>query len=247
MKRTVWITLLAVVAFLAIVIARLPANWVLPSSGSISCSAVDGTLWSATCTGLTVQGKPVGDVIWDLHPGRLLAGKLAGHVNLTRPDGSLTTDVEAGLNKSVTARNLVADVPLDPAVIPNFPRTLRGSAHLDLPLLQVDSQGNITQVQGRVEAHDLEDRSNGHLTKLGGYSVSFPAGGTGEPTGQLHDLGDGPLSVEGTLKLVHGPGMQLDSWIRARPGAPEELTDMIQILGSPDAQGRREFSMESTF
>ena len=41
--------------------------------------------------------------------------------------------------------------------------------------------GIIRQLQGRIEAHDLEERS-GNDTALGSYVVSFP-GGSGDPVG----------------------------------------------------------------
>ena len=244
MKRAFWLTLLAVVVFAGIVLARLPASWVIPSSGNLSCTAVDGSIWSGACSGLTVQGMSMGDVVWDLHPARLLMGKLAAHVVLTKGTSSARADVEVGLHKDITARNLVADLPLDPSVIPQMPSTLRGTAHLDLAQIRVE-RNIITQLQGRVELHDLVQRSSSDLTRLGDYSLTFP-GGTGEPTGQLRDLG-GPLSVDGTLRLTREPGFDLQTLVAARANASPDLKDAIQFLGSPDAQGRRPFGMSGTF
>jgi len=245
MKRAIWITLLAVVAFGVIVLARLPASWVIPSPpANVSCAAVDGSIWSGTCAGLTVQGTSVGDVVWELHPSRLLAGKLSAHVVLMRPSASARADVEVGLDKSITARNVQADLPLDPALIPQLPRTLRGSsAHADLAFARIE-KGIVKQLQGKIEAYDLEERS-GNVTKLGSYSLTFP-GGSGDPTGQLRDLG-GPLAVEGTLRLTPEPGFDLQGLVTPRRDAPPELASEIQFLGSPDAQGRRPFALAATF
>jgi general secretion pathway protein N len=265
--RTFWITLLAVVTFAVIVLARLPASWVVPTPpAAVSCAAVDGTIWNGVCTGLTVDGKPTGDVVWELHASGLLRGKIDAHVVLTKAAGtaspgalspanltSLTAapaitvraDVEAGLDKNITARNVVADLPLDPSIVPNIPPTLRGSVHADLASVRVE-KGIVTQLQGKVEAHDLEDRS-GNVTRLGSYSLTFPPSSGAEPTGQLHDLGDGPLVVEGTLRLTREPGFDLEGLVKPRPTAPAELQQNIQYLGSPDAQGRRPFSLAGTF
>jgi len=69
-RRGIWIALLAAVVFAAILIARLPAAWIIPASGArgCSCAGVDGSLWSGVCTGLTVQRTAVGDVSWELRP-----------------------------------------------------------------------------------------------------------------------------------------------------------------------------------
>ncbi|MDB6089212.1 MAG: ral secretion pathway protein [Gammaproteobacteria bacterium] len=243
-RRGLWITVLAVVAFAVIVIARLPASWVVPSPpANVACASVDGSIWNGACTGLTVGGAVVGDVVWDVHATRLLAGKLAAHVVLTRTTGSAQGDVEVGLDKSITARNVRADLPLDRALMPQLPPRLNGNAHADIALARFEN-GIVTQLQGLIEAHNLEDRS-GNITPLGNYSLTFP-GGSGEPTGQLKDQG-GPLQVEGTLRLTREPGFDLQGLVKPRADATADLTSEIQYLGSPDAQGRRPFALAATF
>jgi hypothetical protein len=247
-RRALWITVLAVVAFTAIVVARLPASWVIPvPPAAISCAAVDGSIWSGTCAGLTVQGASIGDVVWDVHALRLLTGKLSANVVLTRPRGSLRGDFDVGLDKSVTARNVHADLPLDRDVMSQLPRdlrTLRGSANADIAFAHM-AKNIITQLQGRIELHDLEDRDP-DLMPLGSYSLTFP-GGNGDPTGQLRDLG-GPLAVEGTVRLTQDqPGFDLQSYITPRADAAPGLVNQLRYLGSPDAQGRRQFGTTVTF
>ena len=245
MKRGVWIALLAAVAFAAIVIARMPAAWFVPTASAAgSCAAVEGSLWSGSCTELTVRGTPVGDVSWELRPLRLLAGKLAAHVTVVRGAASASGDAELGFGGRLTARNIVADLPLDPKLIPAVPATLHGRAHAELALAQLE-HGAITQLQGRIEAHDLEDRSGGD-TPLGSYVVTFP-GGSGDQVGKLRDV-DGPLALEGTLRLTQSPpGFELEGLIAPRRGAPPEIVNNIRFLGSPDASGRRPFSLSGTF
>jgi hypothetical protein len=243
-KSSVGIALLAVVAFAAVFVARMPARWVVPPRGAQgSCESVEGTLWEGTCGGLRVAGTAVGDLSWELHPLRLLAGKLAAHLVLAHGVADANADLELGFGGGVIARHLVADVPLDPGLIPSVPRQVRGRAHLDLALLEV-ARGIVRQLQGRIEAHDLEDRS-GLATPLGSYAVTFP-GGSGEPTGKLRDL-DGPLAVEGSLRLTRQPGFDLEGLVAPRSGAAPELVNNIRFLGSPDAMGRRPFSVAGTF
>jgi general secretion pathway protein N len=242
-KRGFWIALLAAVAFAVIVVARMPAEWLIPSSARGSCGSVEGSLWSGSCAGLIVRGTPVGDVSWTLEPSRLLRGSLAAQVSLTRGAANASADVELGLGGRLTARNLVADLPLDSKLLPGVPSSLHGRAHVELALAQIQ-HGVITQLEGRIEAHDLEDHS-GADTPLGSYLVTFP-GGSGEPVGKLHDL-DGPLALEGTLRLTRAPGYELEGLIAPRRGAPPELVNNIRFLGSPDASGRRPFSLSGTF
>jgi general secretion pathway protein N len=250
-KRGAWIALFALVAFVAILLARMPAAWVIPAgrSARAACASVEGTLWSGVCSGLRVQGAPVGDVSWELYPMRLLYGRLAGHVAAARAANTVTADVELGFGQRATLRHVKADLALDPALIPGLPATLHGRVSLDLERVRIE-HGVITQLEGRIEAHDLEDRA-GLPTPLGSYVLTFPEA-KGEPTGKLRDL-DGPLAVEGTVRLTRQPGYVLEALIAPRPGAPPEILNTLGqwsalgFLGSPDATGRRPFSLEGTF
>jgi general secretion pathway protein N len=242
-KRPLWVALVAVLAFAGIVIARRPAEWVLPRShGGLACAAIDGSLWNGTCIGLTMSGTPIGDVGWQLQPLPLLLARLS--VRLTvQGAANASTDLEVSLGGRITARNLRGDLPLDGRLIPGLPANLRGRAHLELALAEI-RRGAVTELQGRIEARDLEDRS-GNDTPLGSYELSFP-GGSGLPTGKLHDL-EGPLALEGTLRLTPQPGFELEGFIAPRSGAAPELVNNIRFLGSPDATGRRPFSLSGTF
>ena len=251
MRRVILITGLAVIAFTAILVARLPASWVVPTPPSrIACTATDGTLWNGSCAGLMVQGQPVGDVSWQLHPLRLLAGKLAAHVQLTRTGtGSAQTDFESDFSgKNVTLRNLKADFRMDPALMAQVHLDLHGSAHVDMQMARVQN-GSIAALQGRIEARDLS-QTGGSPGALGSYSLTFPGNSTPPPKGELRDLG-GPLSVEGEVTVAPQPGgianFIVQGLVAARPDAPPSLANELKMLGTPDARGRRPFSLENSF
>ena len=243
MRRTFWIALLAAVAFVVIVLTRLPASWVVPSGGSagFSCASVDGSVWSGGCGGMVVRGVALGDLTWDLKPLRLFTGALAAHVTLLHGPASVRGDAALGFGQRLTLRNLTADLPLDHRALPQLPRGLTGTLHVDLALARIE-KGTVTALEGRLEAHDLVD-THGHTTPLGSYALTFPGQ---DLTGQLQDLG-GPLAVSGTVRLTPGPGYAVEGRVAARPGAPPELVNNLLYLGSADAQGRRPFSMAGTF
>ena len=245
MKRTLIVIGLVILAFAAIVLARLPASWVLPTSQNFNCAGVEGSLWSGYCSGLTVNGVGLGDLTWQLRPTRLLLGKLAAHIELEHPPTtSARGDVEVGLGGTVIARNLTASLPLDPKLLPGAPPTLSGTLHLDLTLARVSQKGVVSRLEGHIEATDLIDRS-GYVTPLGNFAVTFP-GGTPQPTGDLQDAG-GPLSVQGKLVLTAQPGYDLSGYVTPRASANQALLNAIAFLGSPDAQGRRQFALSGTY
>jgi general secretion pathway protein N len=243
MRRTFWIALLAAVAFVVIVLTRLPASWVVPSGdrAGFSCASVDGSVWSGTCGGISVRGVALGDLTWDLKPLQLLTGALAAHVTLLHGPISMRGDAALGFGQRLTLRNLTADSAVDHRTLPQLPRGLSGTLHVDLALARIE-KGAVTALQGRFEAHDLVD-SHGHTTPLGSYALTFPGQ---DLTGQLADLG-GPLAVSGSVRLTPGPGYAVEGLVAPRPGAAPELVNNLLYLGSPDAQGRRPFSMAGSF
>ncbi len=244
MRRGILITVLAVVAFVAIVVARLPASWVVPTSPStVSCAAVDGSIWNGTCAGLTAQGSPLGDVTWNVHPLSLLTGKLSAYLVLTGPIAAVSGDFDMRLDNSVTLHNVQASVPFDRDLKRLVPvlQTLSGSANANIVSAHY-SKGFVTSIQGRIEAHDLVSHDRDGVATLGSYAVTFPAGNkSGDPTGELQDLG-GPLAVQGTLRIMQDkPGVEVHGMVAPRADAPPDLRHQLEYLGSPDAQGRREF------
>ncbi|HXZ59672.1 MAG TPA: type II secretion system protein N [Steroidobacteraceae bacterium] len=242
MPRTLRFVLLAAAAFAVMLLARLPASWVVPRTGALACASADGSVWRGACSGLTVARAPFGDLAWDLAPLRLLTGSLAAHVVLTHGPVTGSADVALRLGGRVELRNLVADLPLDPRQLPRLPPQLRGSVHTDLALARIE-HGALTELKGRLEAHDLTQRT-GHVTRLGSYAVTFPGGGP-EPVGTVVDLG-GPLAVQGTLRLTKQPGYVLEGTVAPRADAAPELVGDLQYLGSPDALGRRPFNIAGT-
>lgn len=240
--RPLWIALTAAAAFAVILVSRLPASWVVPRSGVLACTSPDGTLWSGSCSGLSVDRMPFGDLGWSVAPLRLLTGTLAAHV-VARGPVTGSADVAYGIGGSVSLRNVVTDFRLDPRQIPHLPPQLRGNVHTDLALVRLE-HGRIAELKGRIEAHDLSQRT-GHVTPLGNYALTFPGGGT-EPVGTLVDLG-GPLAVRGTLRLTNQPGYVLEGQVAARADAAPELVGNLEFLGSPDTEGRRPFSIAGTF
>jgi general secretion pathway protein N len=245
-KRTLTIIVLGVVAFAAIVLARLPASWVLPSAGrSLRCASVEGSIWSGYCAGLKVQGASLGDLTWRLRPAALLRGKLAAHLDIEHPpDTAVRADIELGFGDTVTARNVTASLPLNPTLLPGVPPTLTGTLHLELTSATVSKRGVVESLTGRIEARNLID-SSGDVTPLGSFAVTFPGGGA-PPSGALRDLG-GPLAVQGQLVLTPQPGYDLSGYVTPRQSASQPLLNAIQFLGSPDAQGRRPFALSGTY
>jgi hypothetical protein len=247
MRRTVWIGLIAGLAFACILLARFPAVW---AAGALppwlSCDDIEGTVWNGTCTGLTLRHQQqVGDFVWQLHPLRLLAARLAAQVQLTQGTAFANADVEWGPGEKLYARNVHANFDLNRALIPALPANLTGHARADMTYIEMQAS-HLIDLRGRIEVHDLTQHE-GAGTPLGSYALSFTGAAAGtELVGALHDLG-GPLALDGTLRMTPEPGFVLDGKVATRSTITADLARQLQILGAPDAQGRRSFSIANAF
>ncbi len=250
MNQAIRIGAASLAAFLLVLIARFPAHWAAPAlPESVSCDVITGSIWTGTCYGLTVrsgQGRPLrlGTLGWSLRPTRLLLGRLSARIELTRASGTVQGMIERELGGALVGRAIQASLPLDPTLFTQLPPNLQGSVRADLAHVRIDD-GVVRDLQGRIEVLDLEQRGS-QAMPLGSYTLMFPGASDGEPVGQLRDR-EGPLSVEGTLRLTAEPGYVIEGKVAPRPGAPTGLTQQLQFLGRPDSEGRRSFSLAGTF
>ena len=249
MKRGFWIGILAAIAFAVILVARLPASWVsgfLPAD--VSCVEIGGTVWNGSCSGLVAQGSKLGDLAWQLRAAPLLRAHVAGHVDLQHPTGTLSSDVDATRDGDIDARNLVADLAIDPSNLTQVPPDLRGRVHAQLAHLRLEKR-MITAIEGQVDLMDLK-RLDAQPAVLGDYTLRFPSKRSpvknGETVGDFDSV-SGPWQIEAVLRLTRQPGIVLEGTIAVGAGAPPEIVQELGVLGPPDAQGRRPFSLEQIF
>ena len=245
MKRTLRITILAILAFAIILLVRLPASWVkgfLPPA--VTCTDIAGTAWNGSCTGVAYNGAALGNLNWELHPLALFRGKVAAFVNLTRGGQFVRGDFEMSSGQSYVAHDLQAQLPLDPPLLPQLDAGYSGNISVNLSYLKLE-KNLLAAIEGQVQATSLYSKRD--RLALGGYSATFPRAAAGsEPVAQVTSL-DGPVDFEGTLKLTREPGWVVDGKIRTKPETPQALVQQLAYLGAPDAQGFRPLSLAGTF
>jgi hypothetical protein len=242
--------LLALAAFVLVVLARLPARWataLLPAE--VSCTEPAGTLWSGSCANLEARGFRAGAFRWALRPMRLLGGRAAASLRIASPGSTLEGEFAIGLfGGALEGRDVRGDIELRPdGLLPGIPADLDGRVSLALDAFDLRDRA-VTALRGKVEVRDVRQRTRDGLLPLGSYALRFD-GSTdagGQVVGKLEDLG-GPLDVQGTLALTPAPGYLLNGTVAVRPDAPPGLARQIAFLGSPDASGRRPFAQEATF
>ena len=245
MKRTLRISILAILAFAIILLVRLPASWVkgfLPPA--VTCADIAGTAWNGSCSGIAYNGAALGNLNWELHPLALFRGKVAAFVNLTRGGQFVRGDFEMASGNSFIAHDLQAQMPLDPPLLPQLDSGYSGNISVNLEYLKLE-KNLLAAIEGQVQATSLYSKRD--RLALGGYSATFPKAAAGsEPVGQVTSL-EGPVDFEGTLKLTREPGWVVDGKIRTKPETPQALVQQLAYLGAPDVQGFRPLSLAGTF
>ncbi len=248
MKKVWLLVALGIGAFLLLASITLPARVVLSffHPPGITLSGVSGTIWKGRAQAVRSGALHVGSVEWSLDVPRLFTGRLGADVKVTRSDGFVEASIAGTPGGAITLRGLNASLPMG-ALPPNVaPGGWTGTLSLTLAQLVLDNAWPVAAT-GNIEIADLVGPAN-RPAALGSYRIIFPAEGAGASdalTGALSDTG-GPLAVNGTVQLKKDRSYLVNGMIATRPGAPSDMTRTLEILGAPDAQGRRPFTFEGT-
>lgn len=244
MRRAI---ILAAIGFMLVLIVRFPARWARPLLlHGAQCAQLDGSLWSGSCSGLTIAARPVGDLSWSLQGLQLLRGRLALQIDLTNQGSYLRGELAFGFGGALQGRDVSVDLPLTSQLVSSLPAGAH--ARLQGRLARIEWTGKfLSQLQGEL---DIQDLVGSQGADLGNYQAIFaPDGGGGSadlPHAVVRDTG-GALALTATLQLNRDPGYVLQGRVAARPSASPEIADAIRYLGSPDAAGLRPFSLAGTF
>lgn len=237
-----WAALIAI-ALLVTLIVRWPLAWAtrwLPAQ--LHCEAPAGSLWHGRCAALTVGGRDLGDASWQLRPLRLLRGGLAAGVQLVQSGDVVRGEIELRPGGTIVAHDLEARLTLGAGLLLQNPLGLRGVLHAQLERLVLKGRV-VDDIVGTISAQYLS-QGGAQPTALGNYEVVFTAAAPRH--GALRDVG-GPLQVTGTITLTDEPGYVVEGLVATRPDTPEALARQISYLGTPDASGRRPFSVAGTY
>ena len=250
MKRIWPLVVLGVAAYSVFALATLPASFVTSRLApfGINAAGVSGTAWNGRAQVLQAGAANLGGATWKLHPLALLSARLHADVQLTRRDGFAKTGVLLSPSGRTRFSQLTASIPFSALPPTLFPGGWNGTLNLKLAELTVDHGWPVSAV-GTIEAVDLIGPAR-KPAKVGSYKVVLPAPNQTAAkdvlAGALTDMG-GLLQITGTLQLKADRSYLIEGLVATRPETPRDVADSLQFLGTPDAQGRRPFSLAGTF
>ena len=252
MRQTRFLVIAGVLALLLSLVALVPARVVLPLAG-VTAAAADGlagTLWSGSAQHVTLSGIQLGPVTWKLKPLRLLMGQVAASVDARLPDGFLSGQIALSLKGGVTVRETEAAAPLallGPTVGPMGPGS-QVTARFEQLVLDA---GKVRTAVGKIQLAGvvLPLPSVKQPLAAGSYSISFDVKDLppGQPLiGTFNDTG-GPVQISGAVKFTPPRSYEVNGKAKARPGAPEELSNALQMLGPATPDGAHQLSLAGSF
>jgi hypothetical protein len=178
---------------------------------------------------------------------------VAGHAELVRSDGSLTTDFDASLGgRDLRLRNARFVLPLAvlEALPLGMPRGWRGQASGELTELHL-VQGWPEALRGTLELDELVAPPPRNAP-VGSFQAEFPAPNPRQSlsvpadpanlTAAVRDK-NGPFAVDAQLTLSRARNFALEGTLQPRGPVPPAMERSLQLLGPVDAAGRRQFSV----
>lgn len=247
MKRLWPLIALGVGAYVVFALATLPASLLTARLGKygVATAGVEGTAWQGRAQVLQVAGANLGSVTWNLHVLALFTARLQADLELHRSDGFARGIVAVSPGGKLHMSKLTASLPLAALPAGGLPGGWTGMMNLKLADLVLEN-GWPAGIDGTVEAMDLTGPAR-RPANIGSYKLVFaPAQQTADTlSGALTDLG-GPLQIAGTLQLKNDRSYLIEGFVTTRAATPRDVADALQMLGPPDAQGRRPFSIAGT-
>lgn len=242
------LVLLAVAVFLVGLIVKLPAgvaaNLVTRMNPGVAIAVAEGSIWEGRFAKVTVAGRTVDSVHWDLHALDLLLFRITADTDIALGGDRLRATVSTRSGKNVDIRNLRGTLDLEQLeslrLLPG--RVAQGELLLDVTSLALRDNVPV-EASGRIQLSGLRSPLLSGA-QLGAFTGKLSTADNGieldfrDTPGQS----DAPLELQGNAILSADGSYRAQGNIRPTSNTPEALRNGMQFLGQPDASGRYRFS-----
>ncbi len=239
MKRKSLLLAVGGLAFVLFVLARIPASVAVQRlpPGLVAISGLQGTIWGGTASRLQAQGLTLERTQWSFHFLSLLRAEI-GYQFQTRLAGEpLQGVIASGRDGQVRLSNVEGRVDLQSlaALLPTG--FFSGSVVVNADEVVLSNYWPVA-IDARFTVERLAALTTRPATLLGNFEIVFDQQDQPPLAANLRDL-EGSLGLEGQLTLAADRRFTLDAQVAAHDGAPPAITNMLDLLGAADKQGRR--------
>jgi general secretion pathway protein N len=242
------LALLATGIFLVGLIVKFPASiaavLVTRMNPGVAIAAAEGSIWEGHFAKVTVAGRTLDSVNWDLHALDLLLLRIAADTEMSLADDRLQATIRTRSGGNVDIRNLRGTLDLKQLealrLMPE--RVAQGELLLDITSLVLHDNVPV-EADGRIQLSGLRSPLLSGA-QLGDFTGSLSTADSGielvfrDTPGQA----DAPLELQGNAILSGDGSYHTQGSIRPTPNTPENLRNGMQFLGQADASGRYRFS-----
>ncbi len=226
-------------------LTSMPASVFSYIAGFAGVKVVDptGSVWNGQARSIRADGVLLQRTHWKLHPAALLTGQLRIDLDSRLIDGFVRTQLSLRPGSNVVLRNLeLASSVQGLSGIAHLPVN-QGQLSLKFNLLELNNAWPVAAI-GELRVRDIP------LGLAGSAAAASPAGfrllfDQPEPAqalvGVLNDT-DGPVELEGELRLTPPRNYAVDARARVRAGASDEIRQGLLLLGAEASQGWRTIS-----
>jgi hypothetical protein len=210
--------LLGLIAFLAVMLIRLPARWLLPLlPAAVQCKVASGTVWRGTCEDLSFSdGKSTPFVLqqarWTLHPLPLLRARLSADVAVQGDWGQASAAAILGTGSHLVVNALAANGTVDRRLLPVLPAGWRGSFDAHDVAFELRDQ-RLLMLRGIATVHGLQD---GQGRQYGDYQLQLAPAQGAAGVGDLHSL-RGPVPVAASVRVAQDLNWTVDGTVNGSP------------------------------
>lgn len=218
--------------------ARVAYQWFAP--GELKLSGINGSIWRGNAAQGTAGGVYLADINWSFRPLGLLSGKLEYASTSKLASGFFDANIAIGIGGSLTLSDVAGALALD-TLAGVLPLTgIEGDISVQFEELIVEN-GLPVEATGTLNIANLVSRYLSPI-RLGDYKAVFHTQEDGI-LGSVESI-RGVLELAGTIKLSRDRTYKFTGKVAATSAAPSNIAQQLQLLGSPDAQGMRDFRIE---
>ena len=220
--------------------ARIAYQWFAPDE--LQLSGIDGSVWRGSATQGSAGGIYIADLNWNFRPLALLTGELEFVSSSRLASGFLDATIALGVGGSLTLSDVAGALTLDTLAAMLPLAGIEGDVSMQFEELEIRN-GLPVAATGTLNIANLVSRLLSPAP-LGNYRAEFQTQDDGI-LGSVEAI-SGVLELGGTIRLNRDRSYQFVGKVAARPTAPANIAQQLQLLGSPDSRGMREFRIEGT-
>lgn len=237
----------ALLVVLVVFAVRWPLVWAvhwLPRG--VVCERPAGSLWRGRCEALIVGAQRFDATTWQVRALPLLRATLAADVTARQGPDSLRGEIERRPGGRLIVQHAEGDLTLGEGLLRDRALGLHGRLHVEVERAVLHGR-SLADLVGVFTVRQLRQGT----VPMGDVEVRFEEPAPGADTakgiqGTLRDLG-GPLGIDGHVTLTPDAGYVVDGFVTLRADTAPALARQIAFLGTPDAAGRRPFSIAGTY